>query len=35
MPDFIRPERALTTGEIAALTRAKLREGDPSDRSNP
>jgi UDP-3-O-[3-hydroxymyristoyl] glucosamine N-acyltransferase len=33
MPDFFKPERALTTGEIAALTRAKLREGDPSDRS--
>jgi UDP-3-O-[3-hydroxymyristoyl] glucosamine N-acyltransferase len=33
MPDFFKPERALTTGEIAALTRAKLRDGDPSDLS--
>jgi UDP-3-O-[3-hydroxymyristoyl] glucosamine N-acyltransferase len=32
MPDFIKPSCALTTGEIAALTRAKLREGDPPDR---
>jgi UDP-3-O-[3-hydroxymyristoyl] glucosamine N-acyltransferase len=32
MPDFIKLNRALTTGEIAALTRAQLREGDPSDR---
>ena len=32
MPDFITSSGALTTGEIAALTRAKLRDGDPSDR---
>jgi UDP-3-O-[3-hydroxymyristoyl] glucosamine N-acyltransferase len=32
MPDFVRPNRELTTGEIAALTRAALREGDPVDR---
>jgi len=32
MPDFIEPDCDLTTGEIAALTRAKLREGDPPDR---
>jgi len=32
MPGFIKPSCALTTGEIAALTRAKLREGDPPDR---
>jgi UDP-3-O-[3-hydroxymyristoyl] glucosamine N-acyltransferase len=32
MPDFVRPNCELTTGEIAALTRAKLREGDPLDR---
>jgi UDP-3-O-[3-hydroxymyristoyl] glucosamine N-acyltransferase len=31
MPGFIKTERALTTGEIAALTRAKLRDGDPPD----
>src|ERR1700758_2891421 len=33
MPDFIKPSGALTTGEIAALTNAKLRDGDPPDRS--
>jgi len=33
MPDFIKPSGALTTGEIAALTNAKLRDGDSSDRS--
>jgi UDP-3-O-[3-hydroxymyristoyl] glucosamine N-acyltransferase len=32
MPDFIKSKRSLTTGEIAALTRATLREGDPADR---
>ena len=32
MPDFFTPNRELTTGEIAALTRAKLRDGDPPDR---
>ncbi len=32
MPDFVRPERELSIGEIAALTRAKLRDGDPPDR---
>jgi len=32
MPDFVTPDCELTTGEIAALTRAKLREGDPADR---
>ena len=32
MPDFVRPNCELTTGEIAALTRAKLRDGDPADR---
>ena len=32
MPDFVAPDCELTTGEIAALTRAKLREGDPADR---
>lgn len=32
MPDFARPTCDLTTGEIAALTRAKLRDGDPTDR---
>ena len=32
MPDFVKPNCELTTGEIAALTRAKLRDGDPSDR---
>jgi UDP-3-O-[3-hydroxymyristoyl] glucosamine N-acyltransferase len=33
MPDFFKPSGALTTGEIAALTNAKLRDGDPPDRS--
>jgi UDP-3-O-[3-hydroxymyristoyl] glucosamine N-acyltransferase len=33
MPDFIKPSGALTTGEIAALTNAKLRDGDPPDRA--
>jgi UDP-3-O-[3-hydroxymyristoyl] glucosamine N-acyltransferase len=33
MPDFIKPNGALTTGEIAALTNAKLRDGDTPDRS--
>jgi UDP-3-O-[3-hydroxymyristoyl] glucosamine N-acyltransferase len=32
MPEFIRSKRVLTAGEIAALTRAKLRDGDPADR---
>jgi UDP-3-O-[3-hydroxymyristoyl] glucosamine N-acyltransferase len=32
MPDFVRAATALTTGEIATLTHAKLRDGDPSDR---
>jgi UDP-3-O-[3-hydroxymyristoyl] glucosamine N-acyltransferase len=32
MPDFVKPDCELTTGEIAALTRANLREGDPADR---
>ncbi len=32
MPDFVRPNCELTIGEIAALTRAKLRDGDPLDR---
>src|SRR6516164_625286 len=32
MPDFVTPDCELTTGEIAALTRARLREGDPVDR---
>ena len=32
MPDFVKPDCELTTGEIAALTRAKLRDGDPADR---
>ena len=32
MPDFVEPSCELTTGEIAALTRAKLRDGDPPDR---
>jgi len=32
MPEIVRPNCELTTGEIAALTRAKLREGDPADR---
>jgi UDP-3-O-[3-hydroxymyristoyl] glucosamine N-acyltransferase len=32
MPDFVKPNCELTTSEIAALTHAKLREGDPPDR---
>jgi UDP-3-O-[3-hydroxymyristoyl] glucosamine N-acyltransferase len=32
MPDFVKPDCELTTGEIAALTRATLRGGDPADR---
>ena len=32
MPDFVKPSCELTTGEIAALTRATLRTGDPADR---
>ena len=32
MPDFVTSSCELTTGEIAALTRAKLRDGDPPDR---
>jgi UDP-3-O-[3-hydroxymyristoyl] glucosamine N-acyltransferase len=32
MPDFFKATSVLTTGEIAALTHAKLRDGDPSDR---
>jgi UDP-3-O-[3-hydroxymyristoyl] glucosamine N-acyltransferase len=32
MPEIVGPNCELTTGEIAALTRAKLREGDPADR---
>ncbi len=32
MPDFVTPNCELTTGEIAALTRSKLRDGDPPDR---
>ena len=32
MPDFVKPDCELTTAEIAALTRAKLRDGDPADR---
>ena len=32
MPGFIEPNCELTVGEIAALTRAKLRDGDPADR---
>jgi UDP-3-O-[3-hydroxymyristoyl] glucosamine N-acyltransferase len=32
MPDFVQANCELTTGEIAALTRAKLRDGDPLDR---
>jgi len=32
MPDFVTPDRELTIAEIAALTRAILREGDPADR---
>jgi len=32
MPDFVMPNCELTTGEIAALIHAKLRDGDPVDR---
>ena len=32
MPDFVKADCQLTVGEIAALTRAKLRDGDPADR---
>ncbi len=32
MPEFMRSKRSLTAGEIVALTRAKLRDGDPADR---
>jgi UDP-3-O-[3-hydroxymyristoyl] glucosamine N-acyltransferase len=32
MGDFVRADCELTTGEIAALTGAKLRHGDPADR---
>ncbi|MFY9835767.1 MAG: UDP-3-O-(3-hydroxymyristoyl)glucosamine N-acyltransferase [Xanthobacteraceae bacterium] len=32
MRDFVKADCELTTGEIAALTGAKLREGDPADR---
>ncbi len=32
MPDFVKPDCELTIGEIVALTRAKLREGDPAER---
>ena len=32
MPDFVKPDCELTTGEIAALTRTKLRDSDPADR---
>ena len=32
MPVFVKPDCALTIGEIAALTRAKLRDGDPAER---
>jgi UDP-3-O-[3-hydroxymyristoyl] glucosamine N-acyltransferase len=32
MPDFVKPDRDMTLGEIAALTRAKLRDGDPAER---
>ena len=32
MPDTARAQRALTIEEIAALTRAKPRAGDPLDR---
>jgi UDP-3-O-[3-hydroxymyristoyl] glucosamine N-acyltransferase len=32
MPDLVTPSCELTTGEIATLTRATLREGDPADR---
>ena len=32
MPGFVKPNCELTVGEIAALTGAKLRNGDPADR---
>ena len=32
MPGLIKPNCELTVGEIAALTHAKLRDGDPADR---
>jgi len=32
MPEFVGANCELTTGEIAALARAKLRDGDPADR---
>ena len=32
MSDFVTLSQVLTTGEIAALTHAKLRDGDPADR---
>ena len=32
MTGFIKPNCQLTVGEIAALTHAKLRDGDPADR---
>jgi UDP-3-O-[3-hydroxymyristoyl] glucosamine N-acyltransferase len=32
MPEFFRPTRELTTGEIAELVSAKVRDGDPLDR---
>jgi len=32
MPGLIKPNCELTVGEIAALTRAKLRDGGPADR---
>ena len=32
MPGFVKPNCELTVGEIAELTRAKLRDGDPADR---
>jgi UDP-3-O-[3-hydroxymyristoyl] glucosamine N-acyltransferase len=32
MPDFVKPDRELTTGEIASLTGARLRDGDCADR---
>ena len=31
MSGFIKPNCELTVGEIATLTRAKLRDGDPAD----
>jgi len=32
MPGFVKPNSELTVGEISVLTRAKLRDGDPTDR---